>query len=49
MRMPLDHAQELRFQRLMEDLVLIDVDQHPMVLTADANELPAYFRANAYA
>jgi membrane dipeptidase len=49
MRVPLDHAQELRFQRLMEDLLLIDVHQHPMVLTADANELPAYFRANAYA
>src|SRR5882762_10556513 len=49
MRVPLDRAQELRFQRLMEDLLLIDVHQHPMVLTADANELPAYFRANAYA
>src|SRR4030088_2153174 len=49
MRVPLDHAQELRFQRLTEDLLLIDVHQHPMVLTADATELPAYFRANAYA
>src|ERR1700686_3158022 len=49
MRVPLDNAQELRFQRLVEDLLLIDVHQHPMVLTADANELPAYFRANAYA
>jgi membrane dipeptidase len=49
MRVPLDHAQELRFQRLKEDLLLIDVHQHPMVLTADAKELPAYFRANAYA
>src|SRR4030088_2820087 len=48
MRVPLDHAQELRFQRLTEDLLLIDVHQHPMVLTADANELPAYFRGNAY-
>src|ERR1700736_4998018 len=49
MRVPLDQAQELRFQRLMEDLLLIDVHQHPMVLTEDANEMPAYFRANAYA
>ena len=49
MRVPLDHAQEVRFQRLMEDLLLIDVHQHPMVLTADATEMPAYFRANAYA
>src|SRR5437879_3458991 len=49
MRVPLDDEQELRFQRLMDDLVLIDVHQHPMVLSADAAELPAYFRANAYA
>jgi len=49
MRVPLDHAQELRFERLMADLLLIDVHQHPMVLSADANELPAYFRGNAYA
>ena len=49
MRVPLDQAQEARFKRLMDDLVLIDMHQHPMVLTADANELPAYFRSNAYA
>jgi membrane dipeptidase len=49
MRVPLDQPQELRFQRLMEDLLLIDVHQHPMVLSADANTLPAYFRGNAYA
>jgi membrane dipeptidase len=49
MRVPLDHSQEMRFQRLMADLVLIDVHQHPMVLTADPNEMPAYFRGNVYA
>lgn len=49
MRVPLDQAQELRFRRLMDDLLLIDVHQHPMVLAADANEMPAYFRGNAYA
>jgi membrane dipeptidase len=48
MRVPLDASQELRFQRLMEDLVLIDVHQHPMVLADDANEMPAYFRGNVY-
>src|SRR5258708_30299622 len=48
MRVPLDHAQELRFERLIEDLVLIDVHQHPMVMTAAASEMPAYFRGNAY-
>ena len=49
MRVPLDQTQELRFQRLMDDLLLIDVHQHPMVLTEDANEMPAYFRGNVYA
>src|SRR5437660_5113671 len=48
MRVPLDHAQETRFERLMDDLLLIDVHQHPMVLAADAREMPAYFRGNAY-
>src|SRR5260370_27903523 len=48
MRVALDRQQEVRFERLMEDLVLIDVHQHPMVLAADANEMPAYFRGNAY-
>jgi membrane dipeptidase len=47
-RVPLDTQQEVRFQRLMEDLLLIDVHQHPMVLAADATEMPAYFRGNAY-
>jgi membrane dipeptidase len=48
MRVPLDAEQELRFQRLMEDLLLIDVHQHPMVLAEPATEMPAYFRDNAY-
>src|SRR5579872_4610915 len=48
MRIPLDAEQELRYERLMDDLVLIDVHQHPMVLADDANEMPAYFRGNAY-
>jgi membrane dipeptidase len=48
MRVPLDRAQELRFERLMADLALIDMHQHPMVLPADATEMPAYFRGSAY-
>jgi membrane dipeptidase len=48
MRVPLDRQQELRFERLMDDLLMIDVHQHPMVLTADATDMPAYFRGNAY-
>ena len=31
---PLDHAQEQRFQRLMEPLIMVDVHVHPMVLGA---------------
>lgn len=49
MRVPLDAPGEQRFQRLMDDLVLVDMHQHPMVLTDDANEMPAYFRSNRYA
>src|SRR5438270_2852670 len=48
MRVALDHEHELRFKRLMDDLVLIDVHQHPMVLADDATEMPAYFRGNVY-
>ena len=48
MRVPLDASQELRFSRLMEDLVLIDMHQHPMVLAEPATDMPAYFRANTY-
>ncbi len=48
MRVPLDGAQELRFQRLMDDLLLLDVHQHPMILADDATEMPAYFRGNVF-
>jgi membrane dipeptidase len=48
MRVPLDASQEKRYQRLMEDLLLIDVHQHPMVLAEPATEMPAYFRGNVY-
>jgi membrane dipeptidase len=48
MRVPLDREQELRFERLMADLLMIDMHQHPMVLAADATEMPAYFRGNSY-
>jgi membrane dipeptidase len=32
----------------MQDLILIDVHQHPMVLADDAAEMPAYFRGDVY-
>jgi membrane dipeptidase len=49
MRVPLEAADELRFQRLMDDLLLVDMHQHPMVLAEDAADMPAYFRSNDYA
>ena len=36
---PLDHAQELRFQRLMDPLIMVDVHVHPMVLPDDMEQL----------
>jgi membrane dipeptidase len=48
MRVSLDSQQELRYERLMDDIVMIDVHQHPMVLADDADEMPAYFRGNVY-
>ena len=43
---PLDQAQELRFQRLMDPLIMVDVHVHPMVLPDDMEQLTAYLRAN---
>ena len=47
-RVPLDAAQELRFQRLAESAVMIDVHQHPMILPEDVSRLTEYLRANIY-
>ena len=48
-RVPLDATQELRFQRLAEEAVMIDVHQHPMILPEDVSRLTEYLRANIYA
>ncbi len=48
MVVPLDRGQEMRFQRLMDTITLVDMHQHPMVLTDDVNDLAAYFRGHAY-
>ena len=45
---PLDHAQEQRFQRVMDPLIMVDVHVHPMVLPEDMEQLTAYLRANDY-
>jgi len=45
---PLDHAQEQRFRRLMDSLIMVDVHVHPMVLLDDMEQLTAYLRSNDY-
>jgi membrane dipeptidase len=45
MVVPLDPDQEKRFETLMDSLVLIDIHQHPMVLTEEISDLIEYFGA----
>ena len=45
---PLDASQELRFRNLMEDLVMVDIHQHPMVAPEDIGDLNAYLRGGDY-
>jgi membrane dipeptidase len=45
---PLDREQEARFERLMDSITLVDMHQHPMVLTDDVHDLGAYFRGHDY-
>ena len=45
---PLDASQELRFRNLMEDLVMVDIHQHPMVAPEDIGDLNAYLRSGDY-
>jgi membrane dipeptidase len=49
MVVPLDREQELRFERLMDSLVMIDMHQHPQVLTERMDELFDYLRSREYA
>ncbi len=45
MTVPLDRDQETRFERLMDSITLVDMHEHPMVLTDDAADFGAYFRS----
>jgi len=40
MTVPLDAEQERKFQRLMEETIMIDLHQHPMVMPEDLGDLP---------
>ena len=48
MTVPLDTRQESRFQRLMEESIMIDLHQHPMVLPEDFNQYFEYLRSDNY-
>lgn len=48
MVVPLDREEELRFERLMDSITLVDMHEHPMVLTEDVHQLGAYFRTHRY-
>ena len=48
MTLPLDTQEELRYQRLMEDLVLIDLHEHPMVCPDDMDDFIEYLRVGQY-
>jgi membrane dipeptidase len=44
----LDAQQERRFQCLMEQIVMVDVHEHPMVLPEEMEQLPDYLRTDNY-
>ena len=48
MVVPLDPADETRFERLMDSITMVDMHEHPMVLTDDVRDLHAYFRGHQY-
>lgn len=48
MTVPLDRPQELRFQRLAEEAIMIDVHQHPFVCPEDMTRLVELLRSNKY-
>ena len=48
MTVPLDAQQELRFQRLMEESIMIDLHQHPMVIPEDFSQYWDYLRSDNY-
>jgi membrane dipeptidase len=48
MIVPLDASDEIRFQRLLSDLLLIDLHQHTMVMPADLADAYAYATSHAF-
>jgi len=48
MVVPLDREQQTRFERLMDAITLVDMHEHPMLLTESASDFGTYFRSHAY-
>jgi len=48
MVVPLDREQQTRFERLMDAITLVDMHEHPMLLTESASDFGMYFRSHAY-
>ena len=48
MTIPLDAQQEIRFERLMAESVMIDLHQHPMVIPEDFSQYWDYLRSDSY-
>jgi len=48
MTVPLDAEQERKFQRLMEETIMIDLHQHPMVMPEDLGRNWEYLRGDSY-
>ena len=44
----LDNAQQLRLARLMDDIIMVDMHQHPMVMPADLSNLTSYLKNGEY-
>jgi membrane dipeptidase len=48
MTVPLDGAQEIRYRRLLDETIMIDVHQHPFVCPEDMTRLVELLRSNKY-
>ena len=48
MTVPLDRAQETRFHRLMDEIIMIDLHEHPLVLPEDPNHFRDYLAHGDY-
>ena len=46
--LPLDREQEARYQRLMDETVMVDVHQHPLVMPEDMEQFTDYLKSNNY-